>query len=341
MLAVPEDASEMRLWGTAPTFSKDHFLDYNFSPSILEAGVAAEVECGQSGVDIEDSNVWHSESTSSTSCAASSDDSSDDELIDIEDEDMKRPPFSDSSYLNISELERKCRELNAIDSSMLNWKKCHRKRPPKRVNSSRKPFEVILKREMNKSGKSSTSKGGFTCACQKLKDSMEFSVTWNKMSSTDQVEAVETLTRVASLTMGLQEQIEIIRIINPKATVLPTDTEFEIDPDAFDDAKFRRIHSYVTDHLSRHSCPLCSDTKTEMCEQSSNFNHRKHSKRKTDGNLSVKGISKKSQHKGLLKRVHRQMMKEQRSGLFENEEVISLSSRNEEELNDQEVDILC
>lgn len=50
----------------------------------------------------------------------------------------------------------------------------------------------------------------------------------NKMSSTDQVEAVETLTRVASLTMGLQEQIEIIRIINPKATVLPTDTEFEI-----------------------------------------------------------------------------------------------------------------
>lgn len=69
-------------------------------------------------------------------------------------------------------------ELNAIDSSMLNWKKCHRKKPPKRENSSRKPFEVILKREMNKGGKSSTSKGGFTCACQKLKDSMEFSVTW-------------------------------------------------------------------------------------------------------------------------------------------------------------------
>lgn len=33
-----------RLWGTAPTFSRDDFLDYNFSPSILEAGVAAEVE---------------------------------------------------------------------------------------------------------------------------------------------------------------------------------------------------------------------------------------------------------------------------------------------------------
>jgi len=48
------------------------------------------------------------------------------------------------------------------------------------------------------------------------------------MSSEDQVEAVECLTRVASLTMGLREQMEIIRIINPEATVLPTDTEFEI-----------------------------------------------------------------------------------------------------------------
>lgn len=58
------------------------------------------------------------------------------------------------------------------------------------------------------------------------------------MSSTDQVEAVETLTRVASLTMGLQEQIEIIRIINPKATVLPTDTEFEIGKKINDQLQF-------------------------------------------------------------------------------------------------------
>ena len=49
-----------------------------------------------------------------------------------------------------------------------------------------------------------------------------------KMSSEDQVQAVEILTRVASVTMGLKEQMDIIRIINPQATVLPTDTEFEI-----------------------------------------------------------------------------------------------------------------
>jgi len=35
------------------------------------------------------------------------------------------------------------------------------------------------------------------------------------------------------------------------------------------------------------------------------------------------------------------MLKEQRSGLFENEEVISLSSRNKEDANDVEIDILC
>lgn len=50
----------------------------------------------------------------------------------------------------------------------------------------------------------------------------------NKMSSDNQVEAVELLTRVASMTMGLREQMDIIKIINPEATVLPTDTEFEI-----------------------------------------------------------------------------------------------------------------
>lgn len=44
--------------------------------------------------------------------------------------------------------------------------------------------------------------------------------------------------------------------------------------------------------------------------------------RKPRGTLSMKRISRKSsKHKSLLKRVHRQMMKEQRSGLFENEEV--------------------
>ncbi|XP_068722897.1 protein FAM199X-like isoform X1 [Montipora capricornis] len=334
MLAVPEDASEMRLWGTPPSFGRDSSPG-TFSPSLLETGVAAEVECGQDGED----SFWCSESTSAASSAASSEYNSDNGLVDIEEEDVKRHLFSDSSSLNNPELERKCRELKAIDTS---WRKCRRKRSPKRENSSKKTLKDILKQDWLKNNKNLKSENTFKCPCQKLKDSMEFTVSWKKMSSDDQVQAVEILTRVASVTMGLKEQMDIIRIINPQATVLPTDTEFEIDLDAFDDAKFRRIHSYSMDHLSRYSCPLCSDSQSETCRQNTNFSHRKHSKRKASGNLSMKKISRKSsKHKELLKRVHRQMMKEQRSGLFENEEVISLSSRNEEESNDLEVDILC
>ena len=48
------------------------------------------------------------------------------------------------------------------------------------------------------------------------------------MSSDEQVAAVEYITRVVSTTLGLREQLDIIRIISPEATVLPSDTEFVI-----------------------------------------------------------------------------------------------------------------
>lgn len=325
MLAVPEDTGEMRLWETPPPFSRDSFFD-DFSPSFLETDVAAEVECGQ-GMDREDTVYWYSESTSTASSVDSSEYNSDDGFIDIEDKNLNVSSFS-GSYLNIGELERKCRELNAIDSSSFNWSKCSRKSTQKKEDCSKRSsnslVDDILRRNKNKNNKnsSSKSKSEFTCPCQKLRDSMDFAVSWNKMTSDDQVEAVEFLTRVASATMGLREQMDIIRIINPEATIHPTDTEFEIDLEAFDDAKFKRIHGYIIDHLSRDSCPLCLDSQSETCRQNSNFSHRKHSKRKPRGTLSVKKISRKSsKHKSLLKRVHRQMVKEQRSGLFENEEV--------------------
>ncbi|KAL9979401.1 hypothetical protein ACROYT_G017060 [Oculina patagonica] len=344
MLAIPEEPSEMRLWGSPPPFSRDSFFD-DYCPSFLEYDVAAEVECGQ-GFDIDkDTDCWYSESTSAASSVDSSEYNSDDGFIDIESEDAKISSFS-GSYLNIAELERKCRELKAVDNSSINWRRnCSQKSNQSKGNSNKSSLvDDILRRSKQENDKNSSSKSRskFMCPCQKLKDSMEFGLSWNKMSSDDQAEAVEFLTRVASMTMGLREQMDIIRIINPEATVLPTDTEFEIDLGAFNDAKFKRIHRYILDHLSRDSCPLCEDSQSETCRQNSNFTHRKHSKRKPRGTLNMKRISRKSsKHKGLLKRVHRQMLKEQKSGLFENEEVISLNSRNKEEANDVEIDILC
>lgn len=50
----------------------------------------------------------------------------------------------------------------------------------------------------------------------------------NKMSSNNQMESIEYLTKVVSTTLGLREQLDVIRIISPEATVSATDTEFFI-----------------------------------------------------------------------------------------------------------------
>lgn len=48
------------------------------------------------------------------------------------------------------------------------------------------------------------------------------------MSSEEQVEVVEELSRVISNELGLREQLEVIKMISPAADVSPTDKEFVI-----------------------------------------------------------------------------------------------------------------
>ena len=48
------------------------------------------------------------------------------------------------------------------------------------------------------------------------------------MSNTQQVSVIEDLTKIISNEMGLREQMEVIRIINPEASISSTDTEFVI-----------------------------------------------------------------------------------------------------------------
>ena len=48
------------------------------------------------------------------------------------------------------------------------------------------------------------------------------------MTSSQQRETIEHLTQVVSSSMGLREQLDVIRIVNPQAVVSSTDTEFEI-----------------------------------------------------------------------------------------------------------------
>ena len=48
------------------------------------------------------------------------------------------------------------------------------------------------------------------------------------MTLSQQRETIEHLTQVVSSSMGLREQLDVIRIVNPLAVVSSTDTEFEI-----------------------------------------------------------------------------------------------------------------
>lgn len=53
-----------------------------------------------------------------------------------------------------------------------------------------------------------------------------FKLSWNKMSLDEKTKCVELLTRIINDEMGLREQLEIIRIINPDTKFLPTNTQF-------------------------------------------------------------------------------------------------------------------
>jgi hypothetical protein len=51
---------------------------------------------------------------------------------------------------------------------------------------------------------------------------------WSKMTNDEHTNAVECLTRIVNDEMGLREQLEIIRIINPDTKLSPSDTQFVI-----------------------------------------------------------------------------------------------------------------
>ncbi|CAM6000208.1 unnamed protein product [Sphagnum balticum] len=61
------------------------------------------------------------------------------------------------------------------------------------------------------------------------------------MDDEERSRTVEVLTRIINDEMGLREQLEIIRILNPDTKLKPTDTQFVIGLKMIDDEKFRRI----------------------------------------------------------------------------------------------------
>jgi len=160
---------------------------------------------------------------------------------------------------------------------------------------------------------------------------------WSRMPLEEQLEVVENLTNIISTQMGLREQLDIIRIIEPSAIISPTDTEFVIDLRALNDEKLSRVREYVKKVLasqaeSRDSKrspgksgfhptnAKCNTSPAAKSSTSSNSAKSKNSKQKeVKERRTPQKVFRQRQ-----KKEHRQLLKERRSGLFVREEVLAL-----------------
>ncbi|KAK9963488.1 hypothetical protein ABG768_006670 [Culter alburnus] len=202
---------------------------------------------------------------------------------------------------------------------------------------------------------------------------------WSAMTNDEQVEYIEYLSRKVSTEMGLREQLDIIKIIDPSAQILPTDSEFIIELNCLTDEKLKQVRSYIREHSPRQRPSMTRDGwKRSMASSGSTSGVSAHSssnasmvssassstastgsnsstsisRAHSDGNLATaaerirdskkRSKQRKMQQKALRKRQlkeQRQARKERLSGLFLNEEVLSLKVTEEEDRCD-DVDVL-
>ncbi|KAL5007655.1 hypothetical protein ScPMuIL_016461 [Solemya velum] len=148
---------------------------------------------------------------------------------------------------------------------------------------------------------------------------------WSKLSVNEQLAVIEHLSRLISSQLGLREQLEVIRLINPTAKVSPTDTEFVINIESIDEEKFQKIQTFVK--LRSRSC----------CESESNHKSSPQKKQAKKQRSQERRNQLKQHTQRQKKKEQRQIQKEKRSGLFVREEVMSLSFH---EADEETVDVL-
>ncbi|XP_060611992.2 protein FAM199X [Anolis sagrei] len=205
---------------------------------------------------------------------------------------------------------------------------------------------------------------------------------WSAMTNDEQVEYIEYLSRKVSTEMGLREQLDIIKIIDPTAQISPTDNEFIIELNCLTDEKLKQVRNYIKEHGPRqrsarenwkrsgYSCGSASGVSGASASSSSasmvssasssggssaghsgSNSSANMSRAHSDSNLSASAAERirdskkrskqrKLQQKALRKRQlkeQRQARKEQLSGLFLNEEVLSLKVTEEDHQGDVDV----
>ncbi|KAG7223596.1 hypothetical protein INR49_028489 [Caranx melampygus] len=156
---------------------------------------------------------------------------------------------------------------------------------------------------------------------------------WSAMTNDEQVEYIEYLSRKVSTEMGLREQLDIIKIIDPCAQISPTDSEFIIELNCLTDEKLKQVSGGTASACSGSSVANISRAHSDGNLSSAAERIRDSKKRSKQRKLQQKALRKRQ-----LKE-QRQARKERLSGLFLNEEVLSLRVTEEDDHGD-DLDIL-
>ncbi|KAG7278917.1 hypothetical protein CRUP_024926 [Coryphaenoides rupestris] len=157
---------------------------------------------------------------------------------------------------------------------------------------------------------------------------------WSAMTNDEQVEYIEYLSRKVSTEMGLREQLDIIKIIDPCAQISPTDSEFIIELNCLTDEKLKQVGGGPASACSGGSVANISRAHSDGNLSSAAERIRDSKKRSKQRKLQQKALRKRQ-----LKE-QRQARKEHLSGLFLNEEVLSLRVTEEEDRTGDDLDVL-
>lgn len=89
--------------------------------------------------------------------------------------------------------------------------------------------------------------------------------------SSSQVEYIEYLSRKVSTEMGLREQLDIIKIIDPCAQISPTDSEFIIELNCLTDEKLKQVSIRKTFPQRKMKGCYCNSTLTSVSQSYRNI----------------------------------------------------------------------
>lgn len=148
---------------------------------------------------------------------------------------------------------------------------------------------------------------------------------WSQLSRQEKLKLVEELSATISCDLGLREQLDVIKIINPLTNINNIDKEFVIDLESITDVKLQQIQNIVHLHCQQHADD--SDPGRGTHPRDKKFSKKNKSQdRRPSGKVPRQRVQKDI----------RQRLKERRSGLFVKEERLAVSTVNIEE----EIDVL-